>query len=113
LAYPLKELLPILAVSVHASPFDLIGFVKAIPAAGYPPLKVISQDFIGDLLSPTDVAPIPPLGGIGVFTVDEQVSVLLYLLHSVFPPVIFANISSLLGMGFTLLGQSVATRRLV
>ena len=55
---------------------------------------MIDQNFVGDLLLLTDTTSIHSLGGIGVLTVDEQVSVSLYLLHSVFPPVIFANILS-------------------
>jgi hypothetical protein len=92
----------ILAVSIYTSPLYLVAFIEAISAAGYPPPKVIDQNFIGDFLLSTDIASIRLLGGIGVFTVDQQVSVSLYLLHSVFPLAIFANILSFDGWGLLL-----------
>jgi hypothetical protein len=44
-----KEFLFILAVSIYTSPLHLVAFIEAIPAASYPPLKVIDENLIRDL----------------------------------------------------------------
>jgi hypothetical protein len=44
-----REFLLILAVSIYTSPLYLVAFIEAIPAAGYPPPKVIDQNLIRDL----------------------------------------------------------------